>query len=133
MYWAVQPALYSAAVATSQVISTKIPLTVVATNVVRTSALGAVCIALLASGHGPDLSGTPAWVLALSAASGAIMFCATVAYISMCRELGVVTTSVYTTAFSFFFTAVAGAAMGERVTARTAAGMAAMVAGLALQ
>lgn len=131
--WALGPAAYSAAVATSQVISTKIPLTVAGTNVIRSAAVGIACIAYLAmSPVAPVLTKTPGWVLSLSIASGVIMFFASIAYISMCREIGVVATSVATTAFSFFFTALAGFAMGEAVTLKTVAAMGIITTGIAL-
>ena len=134
LLWALaKPAAYSAAVSASQVISTRIPLTVMGTSTVRSAAVGLACAAFLAlPGSTPSLVATPPWVLALSVASGVIMFFAAAVYISMCRDLGVVATSVSTTAFSFAFTAIAGAAMGEAVTLKTVGAMAAIVGGIAL-
>lgn len=131
--WALKPALYSAAVSTSQVISTRIPLTVLGTSAIRSAAVGLACAAFLAtSPAAPSVMETPPWVVFLSVLSGVIMFFAAVAYISMCRDIGVVATSVTTTAFSFVFTAIAGAAMGETVGLKTLLGMAAVTGGLAL-
>lgn len=133
LLWAIKPALYSAAVSTSQVISTRIPLTVLGTSAIRSAAVGVACAAFLAtSSAAPSLGDTPPWVVALSVLSGVIMFFAAIAYISMCRDIGVVATSVSTTAFSFAFTAIAGAAMGETVGLKTLAAMAAIVGGIAL-
>jgi len=127
------PAAFSAAVATSQVISTKIPLTVLGTNALRTAVLGVACAAwLFLSKDAPSLGALPAWVPALSVTSGALMFGATLVYISMCRDIGVVATSVSTTAFSFVFTAMAGLWMGEVLTWRTFASMAAIVAAIVI-
>jgi hypothetical protein len=128
------PAAYSAAVSVAQVISTKIPLSVVETSVVRSAAVGVACVAFLA-GHesAPSVTSLAPWVTALSVLSGVIMFFAAIAYISMCRRIGVVATAVTTTAFSFLFTTAAGAAMSEHVPCKTYVAIAVVMAALVIQ
>lgn len=126
-------ALYSAAVSGSQVISKTIPLTVADTNVIRTSVVGAACIAYLVAAPGaPVISEIPAWVTGLSVLSGVIMFGAAITYIALLRRYGIVSASINTTGFSFVFAAVAGAALGEPVTARSLVAMAVVMSGIIL-
>ena len=114
------PVLYSAAVSVSQVISTKIPITVIDTNVIRSSAVGAGCILfLMTSKSAPSVFNLPLWVTALSVLSGVIMFFAAVTYVCMLRQYGVIATGMMTTAFGFIFATIAGNLMKEKVAAKT--------------
>ena len=121
------PAAYSASVALSQVISTKIPLSVVDTSVIRTAAVGIGCMLYLCSGS--IATPTPG-VVALSVLSGIIMFAAAAAYITMCRCYGVVSTGLMTTAFSFLFSTMGGAYLGETVPLKTYAAMLTVMVGM---
>lgn len=128
------PAAYSASVSLSQVISTKIPVTVLETSVIRSAAVGVACLTYFAvSKSAPDVTKLPAWVTGLSILSGVIMFFAAVVYVTMCRKFGVIATGVTTTAFSFLFTTIAGNLMSETVPLKTYAAMVITMFAIVLQ
>ena len=127
-------AIYSLAVTASQVISTRIPLTVLQTNVIRTAAVGLVCASVLTfAKEAPNVLEIPHWVTALSVLSGVVVFFAAVAYTTMCRKFGVVATAITTTAFGFLFTTIAGIVMGEKVRAKTYVAMAAVLLAIVIE
>jgi len=125
----IQPAAFSAAMAMSQVISARIPLSVVDTSVIRSAAIGIACLAYLGTGR----VAMPSFgVTLLSVLTGVIVFFAAAAYIAMCRQHGVVSTGLMTTAFSFLFSAAGGAYLGETVPLKTYAAMLTVLAGIVL-